>query len=45
MIFAALLSGYGKSFKASSKVKNNYGDNSTTGKFLFVNGVNLYYEI
>jgi len=45
MILVALMSGCRESFKTTSEIENNYGSNLKAGKFLFVNGVNLYYEI
>ena len=45
MILVALMSGCRESFKITSEIENNYGNNLKVGKFLFVNGVNLYYEI
>jgi pimeloyl-ACP methyl ester carboxylesterase len=45
MILVALMSGCRESFKTTPEIENNYGNNLKAGKFLFVNGVNLYYEI
>jgi hypothetical protein len=45
MILVALMSGWRESFKTTSEIENNYGNNLKVGKFLFINGVNLYYEV
>ncbi len=43
-ILVVLLADCRDSLKTEAQTIINYGDNKSTGKYLFVNGVNLYYE-
>jgi pimeloyl-ACP methyl ester carboxylesterase len=45
IILTALFGSCRESFKTNSRIEINYGDNLKAGKSLFVNGVNLYYEV
>jgi pimeloyl-ACP methyl ester carboxylesterase len=45
MIIEGLLSGCRESSETTSKIDNSYGNNSKAGKYVYVNGVNLYYEV
>jgi pimeloyl-ACP methyl ester carboxylesterase len=45
MIIEGLFSGCRESSIITSKIDNSYGNNSKAGKYVYVNDVNIYYEV
>jgi pimeloyl-ACP methyl ester carboxylesterase len=45
MILVVLMSGCKESFKNTSEIDNSFGNNSKAGKYVYVNDVNIYYEV
>ena len=45
VIIEGLLSGCRESSETTSKIDNSYGNNSKAGKYVYVNDVNIYYEV
>ena len=45
MIIEGLLSRCRESSETTSKIDNSYDNNSEAGEYVYVNGVNIYYEV